>query len=374
MRSYVKSNSSSSEDEIVHRVTVELGERSYQICIGTQTLSTFPEACASHYVPHHIAVVTDIHVRHLYLRQLSNALRHHGFKVHEVVISAGEKQKSLSHANSIFTKLIDGGLTRESALIAFGGGVVGDVTGFVAATYRRGVMLIQVPTTLLAQVESAIGGKTGVNHPRSKNAIGAFYQPKFVFSDVNLLSTLPRREIICGLGEALKYAILSEKIFCLLDENLDEIVAKNLEVLQELILQCNSFKAKLISEDERELNPAGGRLVLNLGHTIGHALENLSNYKLHHGEAVLVGLKWELLLAKEAQIVSKNDFERINALLNRINYCPDLRFLSHGRLVRAVFSRNGKARFVLPNKVGEVFVTEEIEASLVQAVLDRISC
>ena len=250
--------------------------------------------------------------------------------------------------------------------------MVGDVTGFVAATYRRGVLLVHVPTTLLAQVESAIGGKAAVNHPLSKNAIGAFYQPAFVFSDIGLLSTLPAREIICGLGEVLKYAIISKAMFSFLDQHLDDVLRANLDVLQEIVLQCNAVKAKMISEDERETNPTGGRAILNLGHTIGHTLEHLSHYKLHHGEAVLLGLKWELHIARKAELISQDEFKRINSLLHRVNFKPDLKFLDKKTLMKTIFGKNGKAQFVLPKKIGEGIITDDIDVALVQAVLKEM--
>ncbi|MBI4549239.1 MAG: 3-dehydroquinate synthase [Ignavibacteriae bacterium] len=357
----------------MHEILVELGDRSYPIYVGTHTLSTFPEVYTSHHTQRHVAIITDTNVARLHLRQLANALRHHGFDVLEIVIPPGERQKSLSRVNSIVSTLLESEIPRKAAIIAFGGGVVGDLAGFVAATYRRGVDFIQVPTTFLAQVESAIGGKVAINHPMGKNILGAYYQPKFVFSDVYLLSTLPRRETICGLGELLKYAFLSEEMFCFLEENLDEVLNTNLDILQEIIVRCNMFKVKLISEDEREENPTGGRQILNLGHTIGHALETLSSYKLHHGEAVLVGLRWELHIAREARIIDRNSFAKLEELLRQVPYEPPLKFLRISNLLKALYGKKTKAKFVLPKSIGEIVVSDEIDARLVEPILRNLS-
>ena len=350
-------------------VTVNLHERSYPIYVGRNILSNFAEVYSNHHQPQRLVIVTDRNVAPHYLRQLSNSLRHHGFEPTEIVIGIGERRKSLSQANAIFTKLLEEHLPRNAALLALGGGVVGDVTGFVAATYRRGIRIVHIPTTLLGQVESAIGGKTAVNHPLSKNAVGVFYQPTFVFSDIALLSTLPRREIICGLGEVLKYAMLSETMFSFIDRHLERIFLVDPDIIQELVLNCNRMKAQMVSEDEREINPTGGRAVLNLGHTIGHALEHLSNYKLHHGEAVLIGLKLELRIARATAIIGQDEFERIDSLLQRVEFNPDLSFIKRKLLLEVLFGKNRRPMFVLPKKIGNVLFTGDIGVSTVQAAL-----
>jgi 3-dehydroquinate synthase len=349
-------------------ITVDLGERSYPIYIGHPILNALADICTLHALPHRIAIITDKGVAPLYLREITNILEHHGFETIAITIPSGERQKSLTRANTIFTELLEHRLKRDSAIMAFGGGVVGDLTGFIAATYRRGIPFIQAPTTLLGQVESSVGGKVGINISGTKNAAGAFYQPKFVFSDVNLLSTLPRREIICGIGEILKYGYLSEEMFSFLDANIERILGKDLSVIEETIIRCNEMKARMISEDEREMAPNGGRIVLNLGHTIGHALENLSNYSLHHGEAVVVGLKWELALAKEAGIVDAGTFEKIHSLLSRVNFNPRMDFLTQPKLVKSICGKNTTAKFILPKGIGKI-ETVEIESSLFKKVI-----
>lgn len=351
-------------------VRVALGERSYPIYIGSNIISSVGELCGNHSMPNRLAVITDKTVARLYLRQITNTLRHCGYQTTAIVIPTGERQKSLARARYIYEQLLKREFHRASALIALGGGVVGDLTGYVAATFRRGVPYVQIPTTLLGQVESGLGGKVGVNHLSRKNAVGAFYQPRFVCSDVNLLLSLPPREITCGLGELVKYAYLNEELFTLISENLDHVINLDLHVLQEIIARCNSLKAAMVSADEHELNPAGGRRVLNLGHTIGHALEVLSNYRLRHGEAVVVGLRWELSIAAEGKFIGRPDFEKLDALLGRIPYQPDIDYIRNGQILSAVFGKKPRSTFIIPRAIGKIDAVE-IERALVESVLKK---
>src|ERR1051326_4527670 len=252
-------------------ITVELGERSYPIYVGRGILTDLPGKFSSHKLSSRIAIVSDRNVASRHLKRLSGILRRSGIPFIPLLMPAGERQKSLSRFNTITAQLLGAGHRRGFAIAAFG-----DVAGFVAANYRRGTPFVQIPTTLLGQVESALGGKVGVNHPLGKNAVGTFYQPKFVFSDIDLLLTLPPRELVCGLGEVLKYAILDAGIYALMEAHLDSIVRLDPEILEETVVRCNMLKAAMISEDERETRPEGGRMVLNLGHRIGHVLEELS--------------------------------------------------------------------------------------------------
>lgn len=351
--------------------TIDLGARSYRIHLGRDILKELPGIASSLKLPLPFAVVTDRNVASMHLRKLLKVLGVRRVPSSAVVIPPGERQKSLRRAEAITTALLESGYARSAPIAAFGGGVVGDVTGLVAALYRRGSPLIQIPTTLLAQVESAIGGKVGVNHALAKNAIGTFYQPRVVLSDVVLLETLPRREIICGLGEIAKYAILDAEILGFLEAHLDSIMALDPEVLEETIALCNVIKARLVSNDERETDPAGGRNVLNLGHRIGHALEHLSHFRLHHGEAVVVGLRLELEIAKEAGVVDPAGYENIKRLLDRIDYWPRLGFIRPAQVVSEIFGGKGRAAFVLPVSVGRVTSTGSIEPRLVLSVLKR---
>jgi 3-dehydroquinate synthase len=353
-------------------IIVELGDRSYPIYLGRGILSALPETCSSHKLPPGLAIVTDGTVARLHLNRLKSICSRRGMKILPVVMPAGERQKSPSRFGAIATRLLEADHQRGSAIAAFGGGVVGDVAGFVAANYRRGTPFIQIPTTLLGQVESAIGGKVGVNHPLAKNALGTFYQPKFVCSDIDVLSTLPKREVICGMGEMLKYAMLDAGIYLLIDTHLDAILRLDPELLEEVLLRCNRLKAKMISEDEREVSPSAGRMVLNLGHRIGHVLEQMSDFKLHHGEAVVIGLRWELAISREAGLIDRESHESINRLLERIDFRPRLNFVRADSLIRGIFGRSGKARFVLPAGMGKVTVTDSLGAGLVRSALKRM--
>ncbi len=354
-------------------ILVDLGERSYRAYIGRETLSMFGEVCRTSNVPQQVVVVTDKNVARLYLRQLSSALKHVGYSVESIVISPGEHQKSLFRANAIVSKLLHLGVSRETTLVALGGGVIGDLTGFVAANFRRGAVFVQCPTTLLSQVDSSIGGKVGVNHPRRKNAISTFYQPRLVFSDIALLRSLPRRELVSGLGEVVKYGIIAgEDLFRFLENHLKDIQALDLDVIEETALRCISFKGRLVSEDEREAVANGGRGMLNLGHAVGQVLEGLSNYSLRHGEAVLLGLRMELAIAKELRLLSETTFETIRDYYNGVDFQfsrrpggRGARLFNPEKLIRAL----KKDRFVLPTDIGKVTFRADIPEPVLRKAL-----
>lgn len=352
-------------------ITVNLDERSYPMYLGSGILSSFAEVYRQLNLSETIAIVTDKNVARLHLRSLKNILRHHHLKAFIITIMPGEAQKSLRRANKVYTRLLNEHFPRNGTLISFGGGVVGDLTGFVAATYHRGTQLVHIPTTLLAQIESSLGGKTAVNHPLSKNAIGAFYQPSFVYTDVQLLSTLPQREVISGVGELLKYAYLNETMFAFIEEHLNRILALDLDVLEETIFRCASLKAEMVSDDEKETKSEGGRMVLNLGHTIGHALENLSNYKLRHGEAVLLGLRYELEIASKSGILSENDYIRLSRLIRRVELYPKFPLPSIKSLIKKLYAHGSIPSFVLPKMIGTIIQTDEIKPDFVKSVLEE---
>lgn len=359
----------------MNEILVELGERTYPVRIGFDTLSSFGEVCRSFSLPDSVVVLTDSNVSRLHGRQLLNSLRHAGFSVLSLVIPPGEHQKTLRRANSIITRLLKNGMSRRAAMIAFGGGVIGDLAGFVAATFRRGIPLVQCPTTLLSQVDSSIGGKVGVNHPLAKNVIGAFYQPKFVFTDLNLLRTLPKRQVISGMGEIMKYGIVGgEEFFQYLGANLHNLQSLDADTVMETARRCISLKAALVSEDERELRSDGGRQVLNVGHAVGQALETLSNYQLHHGEAVLLGLRIETAVAKDMGFLSTDDAERIQTLLSRMDVRAPFRRIRKKtkppfkteRLIKTL----AKSRFVLPAAIGKVHIMDEVPEAILRIAVE----
>ena len=360
---------------IQRQIDVALGERSYPIYVGTSMTTSFAPTCQQHGVPKRIVIITDTNIAPHYLKPLQQHLRHFQFDVSSIVIPPGERQKSLQRANAIFTELLKSNVGRKSALVALGGGVIGDLVGFVAAAYHRGVTYIQAPTTLLSQVDSSVGGKVAVNHPLGKNMIGAFYQPKFVWIDIDCLRTLPPREIVCGLGEIVKYGvILDAELFAYIETNLDRILQLDNEAVMHVQGRCCEMKAHITSEDERE---TGIRVILNYGHTVGHALEAAGNFTtVKHGEAVLMGMIAETYIARQMGMVSPEVHERIVALIRRIPLRVRKGSLTLARVLQAMKhdkkTVDGKKRFVLPVRLGEVQIVDTVEPSLINASLRHL--
>jgi len=346
-------------------IRVPLGERTYPIYIGTKLLSGVGDLFHEHRLPPTAVVITDSRVATLYLGIVERSLVRSGFTVHSIVIPPGEKQKSLERANDIYTELLRKRIERRSTIVALGGGVVGDLSGFIAATYQRGVGFVQIPTTLLAQVDSSVGGKVGVNHPLGKNMVGAFYQPNLVVADVSTLQTLPEREIVCGLGEVVKYgAIMDRKFFGYSGRNLRALFAKDPAALKRVVSECCRMKAYVVSKDERE---SGFRAILNFGHTIGHALEKAGGYRrLKHGEAILLGMAAESFIALQSGLLKAADAALIEETILSVPL-PRLKDLpaSPARLIDAMRVdkkvAGSKIRFVLPTSVGRVLLPQPVE-------------
>ncbi len=359
----------------MHTVHVDLGHRSYPIYLGNQILSSLGPICREQEVPSVLVIITDKTVEKLYLSHVSNSLRHNGFTVHEIVIPPGEHHKTLKTANKIFTSLIEKRVGRNSAIAALGGGVIGDLAGFIAATYLRGLPFLQIPTTLLAQADSSVGGKVAVNHPMGKNMIGAFYQPKLVFSDVEVLRTLPQREIVCGLGEVVKFSIISDaELFAYVEQHLNELLKLESDPITTVITRCCEIKASLVSRDEVE---KGERIILNYGHTVGHALEAVGEYRaLKHGEAVILGMWVENIIAFERGWISREIYERIQCLLERLIPLIPVPSMDEGDALSAMAidkkALNGKVRMVLPRQIGEVFVADGISKDEVESALKQL--
>jgi 3-dehydroquinate synthase len=292
------------------KLTVPLGKRSYPIIIGSWNLEALGEELAAAGFTSRVALVTNTTVAELYGREVSKSLESNGFSVTFVCLRDGEEYKNTDTVNTIYDVLIREGFDRTAGLIALGGGVVGDIAGFAAATLLRGIPYVQVPTTLLSQVDSSVGGKTGVNHPLGKNLIGAFYQPEMVFIDVDTLKTLPYREFSAGMAEVIKYGMIWDKIFfSWIKENRESLARLEPEALIFCIKRACSIKAEIVAADERE---GGLRAVLNFGHTLGHAVENLSGYgEYRHGEAVAIGM---LFAAKVSHHEAFCSAEQVGAL------------------------------------------------------------
>lgn len=283
-----------------------------------------------------------------------------------------EPRKNLRTVELMCRGLARAGADRGALLVAVGGGVVGDVAGYVAASYLRGVALVHVPTTLVAQVDSAIGGKTGVNLPEGKNLVGAFYPPRLVVTDLNLLRTLPDREYRSGLAEVIKYGVIAdEKLFAFLEKNLDRVLRRDGAALQYLIPRCVQIKADVVGRDERE---SGLREILNFGHTFGHALESVTRYRrFQHGEAVAWGMMTAALLGHELGLMPANDVSRIVRLVRRIGPVPAWPRVTPGALIEAMRAdkktRRGALRFVLSSRIGQARSVEDVPLEAVESVL-----
>jgi 3-dehydroquinate synthase len=353
-------------------LNVELAERSYPIHIGSGLLVR-AELIASHLKQKRAAVVTNTTLEKLYLQPLLAALAAAGIDAFPIVIPDGEAHKNWETLNTIFDALLEARCERGTTLIALGGGVVGDIGGFAAALYQRGMPFIQVPTTLLAQVDSAVGGKTAINHPLGKNMIGAFYQPQVVIADTDTLQTLPERELAAGLAEVIKYGFIRDRAFLdWLEANLDRLLARDAEALAYAVEQSCRNKAEVVTLDERE---GGLRAILNFGHTFGHAIEAGTGYGTWlHGEAVAAGMVMGAQLSERLGWLARADVERVAGLLQRAGLPiapPDLgreRYLDlmgHDKKVAG-----GKLKFVLLKSIGEAVVTEAPAGPLAE-VLDQ---
>lgn len=353
-------------------VRVELGERSYGISIERGVLKEAGPMMKELGLKGSAAIVTNPTVGGLYGETVVRSLEAAGFKTVVITVPDGEEYKSLEVAGSIFDSLIENRFERSSPIVALGGGVIGDLAGFVAATYLRGVPFVQVPTTLLSQVDSSVGGKTGVNHPRGKNLIGAFYQPRAVFIDPEVLKTLDEREVRSGLAEVMKYGVIWDReFFAFLEENADRLLLPGDEIIKAIEVSC-LIKAEVVGKDERE---EGLRAILNFGHTFGHAIEALSGYgTFRHGEAVAIGMVMAAGLSERLGNC-RDCGPRITALLKKLGMpyatppiSPDS-FINAMKLDKKVSS--GRIRFILPTEMGKVVLKEVGEAEIREFLLTQ---
>ncbi|MDT8441820.1 MAG: 3-dehydroquinate synthase [Desulfuromonadales bacterium] len=339
----------------MEQLTVGLGERSYPIWIGDTILTGLPEALRQIAFPKRIALVTNPVVGDLYAPALTEVLAGAGYRVSVIRLPDGEQYKTLDTLSLIYDELVALRFDRHTGLLALGGGVIGDMTGFAAATYLRGIPFVQVPTTLLSQVDSSVGGKTGVNHPRGKNLIGAFYQPRHVHIDVGVLQSLPDREYFAGLGEVVKYGIIRDQpFFVWLEEQQAALRDRETGALIHAVKRSCQIKADVVEEDEKE---QGLRAILNLGHTFGHAIETLTGYGvIQHGEAVAIGMILAARTSCLMNLCTRADVARIEALLSGLHLptaAPDfpaddyVAVMQHDKKVKS-----GTVRLVLNHGVG----------------------
>ena len=337
-------------------LTVNLGNNSYDILIGSGLLSNLGSECAGRGLSGRVAVITNAAVAGIYSAQVLESLAVSGNQVTVIEIPDGEQYKNTATLNRVYDELIGAGLDRTSYIVALGGGVVGDLAGFAAATYMRGIPFVQVPTTLLAQVDSSVGGKTAIDHPRGKNLIGAFYQPRLVLIDVQTLSTLPKREFRAGLAEVVKYGVsLDQAFFEYLEQNSDKVLAMERECLVYLVQRCCELKAKVVELDEKE---TGLRAILNYGHTLGHAMETLSGYgALAHGEAVAIGMALAARISMVHGHCNDQDCARISALLDRFGLPHTAPHFERRQLIDTLRtdkkSSSGSIKFICNRGIGD---------------------
>lgn len=335
----------------MEKVYVDLDRNSYYIHIGEGLLNYIDDYTEN---ADKIMIIVDENVDSFYGKVVIESFVK---EAHKFIISPGERSKTFSNVEMILSKMLELNFTRNSKIIALGGGVVGDIAGFAASIYMRGISFLQVPTTLLSQVDSSVGGKTGVNLPNGKNIVGSFYQPEVVLIDTITLKTLPKREIISGLGEVIKYGIIWDyKFLNQIETDLDEILNLKEETLKDIISKCCKIKSEIVSKDEKEI---GLRKILNYGHTIGHALETASDYKRYtHGEAVLIGMYYEALMAKGFDLIDDNYFLKIKRIITSLDIVFDISEYSKDilldNMVRDKKNKEGKISFILPNGKGTV--------------------
>ncbi len=356
-------------------VKVALGDRSYKILIGPNLLSRLGGECARLGLSRRCALITDSNIAPLLGNEALRILKAEGFEPFLITVPAGETAKRLKTVHACYDQLAAHRLERKSFIVALGGGVVGDLAGFVAATYLRGVAFVQVPTTLLAQVDSSVGGKVGVNLKAGKNLVGAFYQPKIVLCDLNALKTLPAREYRAGLAEVIKYGIIADaNLFAKLEKNMAALLRRDAKTLGDVIARCCEIKAEIVSQDETE---SGLRAILNFGHTIGHALEAISGYgKYLHGEAIAIGQVAAARISTMACGLTGTEAQRMASLFERAGLPTKVKLTRSQRdklfaamkLDKKV--SGGEVKFVLADKIGSVAFGRNVPLSAIHKSLD----
>lgn len=346
------------------RVRVDLGERSYDVTIEAGAIKHVADFLPRGFSPTRVFVISDENVAGLYCEVVMGSFREKGFETSSAVIPPGEGQKNLTRVESLYHVMLEAGLDRRSLVVALGGGVVGDVAGFAAGTYMRGIPIVQVATTIVAQVDSSVGGKTGVDLAEGKNLVGVFHQPLAVVIDPETLSTLPDKEVAAGLAEMIKHGVITdEDYFARLEKLGAGLLSMDVETAEEMIVRSVEVKADVVSRDERE---GGLRAILNFGHTVGHALEALSGYsRFLHGEAVSVGMVAEAKIAGVLGLCDGEVAGRIASLLGELGLPTTGEGFAAGEVIEA-FARDkksvgGTARFVLPERIGRVRLGVEVE-------------
>ena len=361
-----------SDPLMTKKIIVPLFHRAYPIYIGKDALRHLDTLIHKSKIGTDAILITTANIKKLHAAKIVRQLVKVGIRSMILTIPDSEKSKNAQLALGLIEKITRFDVHRNVFLIALGGGVVGDLSGFIAAIYKRGIPYIQIPTTLLAQIDSAIGGKTAVDTSAAKNLVGAFYQPRFVICDISLLKSLPREQIRVGLAEAVKYAMIKDsRLFSFLEKNTRRIMAGEPRVLSTLIERCVSIKAEVVAKDEYDKK--GLRAILNFGHTIGHALESASRFKISHGPAVAIGMVYACKLANRLQLMKNKDSLRLVSLLQKIGLPVEIRHIRISELLKAMahdkkFNRGGN-RFVLAIRIGKTRIVENIPLALIKKIL-----
>jgi len=360
------------------QIRVNLPQQSYDITIAANSLEQLGQSMTSLGLGNKVLVVSNQTIFDHYGQRAIASLKSAGFEVARVTLSEGESYKTLASVQEIYDAALENRLERSSTLVALGGGVIGDMTGFAAATWLRGINFVQVPTTLLAMVDAAIGGKTGVNHPKGKNLIGAFHQPRLVLIDPQVLNTLPVREFQAGMAEVIKYGVIWDaQLFVQMEQSdrLDQLCYLDSGLLAEILTRSAQAKADVVSKDEKE---AGLRAILNYGHTIGHAVESLTGYSLvNHGEAVAIGMVAAGQLAVDLRFWATEAQERQSALIQKARLPTQLPVgINIENILTALQTdkkvKDGRVRFVLPTQIGAAKTTDQVSSEQIRLVLQQM--
>ncbi len=355
-------------------VKIQSEERSYPI-VFEEKFSALPKLINGKMKLSKILIVTDSNVDELYGDEVQNLLTTSGFEVHKFVFEAGEKQKHLDTISDIYNACLENRLDRGSAILALGGGVTGDIAGFAAASYMRGIHFIQVPTTLLAQSDSSVGGKVGVDYKGTKNIVGAFHQPMLVYMNLSTLNTLPKREYTAGLAEVVKHGIIyDQSFFEYIEQNIDHILNLDIGILKYLVRKNCYIKSQVVEQDEKE---QGLRAILNFGHTIGHGIESVFDFSLLHGECVAIGMNAATYIALEKKMINDIEYERVISLIKRTGLPVQVKNIDSDRVYEEMLKDKKKVKndikFILPTTIGNVIQTTEVNKNEIYDALQHIA-
>lgn len=357
------------------KIEINIPQNSYWVYLGKNILPKIVDLIKSEKISGDIFLVIDYNVAKYYSEVIDKAFGGSS-NYKKIIIRTSEKNKSYESLQKIHSALIKNNFNRDSVLVAIGGGIIGDIAGFAASTYMRGIKYIQVPTTLLSAVDSSVGGKTGINFNGTKNIIGTFYQPRFVLIDINFFSTLPQEEMLCGLGEVIKYCFLSDKkYFNYVSKNIDKILSNDDKVIQKIISESVKFKGNVVEADEKE---SGIRKILNLGHTFAHALEVDQDHKLKHGQAVIVGINCALYVSLSLNLLSESSFSSYNNFLKSFNDKIKIKTFNKSGIYKTMLrdkkNRSNQIKFVLLKDIGNLVTDLPAEKTLINnAIIKGIS-